>query len=249
MLHQYLGSALDFFDVFLKGIGTEVPRVRWHQGNDGWRVADRWPPPGARELRLYPGAADRATADAEGGVLAFEPDATATSAAWVHDPSSLVPSTVTDPFAFLHECPDETSTEERPDVATFTSEPLDQPLELVRPVGVKLAIGSTAPSTAVFVKLVDVSASGSAMMIARGQAMVSRPDASRPVRVDLAHLGYRVPPDHSLRLQIASSDFPLYLPHPGTNDDPWQVVDGRPSEQSMQTGGEFATYLSLTVAD
>ena len=248
MLQQYLGSALDFFDAFLKGLGTEVPRVRWHQGNDGWRVADRWPPPGARELLLFPGAADRATSDAKGGNLASEPEATATSAAWVHDPSNLVPSTVTDPFAFLHECPDETAIEERPDVVTFTSAPFDRPLDLVGPVEVQLAAGSSAPSTAVFVKLVDVSPRGSAMMIARGQALVARPDPSRPVRVELAHLGYRVLPGHSLRLQIASSDFPLYLPHPGTDADPWHAVEGRPSEQRLQTGGEFATHLRLTVA-
>ena len=39
MLPRYLGSALDFFDRFLKGSGEGIPRVRWHQGNDGWRTA------------------------------------------------------------------------------------------------------------------------------------------------------------------------------------------------------------------
>ncbi|HEY6568271.1 MAG TPA: CocE/NonD family hydrolase, partial [Actinomycetota bacterium] len=249
MLPTYIGNAIDFFDVFLKGMDVAFPRVRWHQGNDAWRVAERWPPPGAREMRLYPVAADRATADADGGALASEPEEASTTAHWVHDPMDLVPSPVTDPFAFLHECPDESAIETRSDVVTFTSAALDGPLDLVGPIAVQLAIGSSAASTAVFVKLVDVGPSGSAMMIARGQASVPRPDPSHSVRVDLAHLGYRVLPGHRLRLQIASSDFPLYLPHPGTDDDPWRAIDGRSSEQSLRTGSDVETYLSLTVVD
>ncbi|MDP9185133.1 MAG: peptidase S15, partial [Actinomycetota bacterium] len=70
MLPRYLGSALDFFDVFLKGGANDIPRVRWHQGNDGWRTAPSWPPPGARELRLHLGSADLALSGAEGGRLA-----------------------------------------------------------------------------------------------------------------------------------------------------------------------------------
>ena len=70
---------------------------------------------------------------------------------------------------------------------------------------------------------------------------------SRPVRVELAHVGYRLPEGHRLRVQLASSDFPLYLPHPGTDEDPWRAVDGRASEQTVSVGGDAEAYLSLTV--
>jgi hypothetical protein len=53
MLPRYLGSALDFFDRFLKGEEVAIPRVRWHHGNDGWREASSWPPPGSHEMRLH----------------------------------------------------------------------------------------------------------------------------------------------------------------------------------------------------
>jgi putative CocE/NonD family hydrolase len=249
MLPRYLGSALDFFDMFLKGEANDVPRVRWHHGNDGWRTAASWPPPGARELRLHLAAADRAARDVEGGRLVAAPDATTTVARWVHDPADLVPSTVVNPFAFLHEVPDERAVEDRPDVLTFTSEALDRPLDLVGPASVRVAVGSTAPSTALFAKLVDVGQDGSAMMLTRGQTMVHLPDPSRPVRIDLAHMGYRVLPGHRLRVQLASSDFPLYLPYPGTDDDPWQAVAGRPSEQTLEAGRRSGAFVSLTIAD
>ncbi|MDP9185132.1 MAG: CocE/NonD family hydrolase [Actinomycetota bacterium] len=167
----------------------------------------------------------------------------------MHDPANLVPSTVVDPFAFLRELPDERTVEDRSDVLTFTSDALDRSLDLVGPISVRVGVGSSAPSTALFAKLVDVSPDGRALMLTRGQLMVRRPDPSRPVRIDLSHTGYRVLPGHRIRLQLASSDFPLYLPYPGTDDDPWRGVTGRPSEQTLPVGGGSEAYLSLTVAE
>jgi putative CocE/NonD family hydrolase len=167
----------------------------------------------------------------------------------VHDPGNLVPSTVVNPFAFLLEFPDERGVEDRSDILTFTSEVFDRPLDLVGRVSVRIGVGSTAPSTALFAKLVDVSPDGSAMMLTRGETIIRKPDPSRPVRLGLAHVGYRVLPAHRLRLQLASSDFPLYLPHPGTDEDPWHAVTGRPSEQTLKVGGGAEAYVSLTIAD
>ena len=247
MLPRYLGSALDFFDRFLKGTGEDLPRVRWHQGNDGWRTAESWPPPGARELRLHLSAANRAGAGVEGGRLSAEPDGKPTVARWMHDPADLVPSSVADPFSFLREVPDERAAEERPDVITFTSDALDGPLDLIGPISVQVGVTSTAPSTALFAKLIDVGLDGSTLMLARGQTMVRDPDPTRPVRIDLAHMGYQVLPGHRLRLQLASSDFPLYLPYPGTDEDPWHAVTETPSEQTMQVGGGSEAYISVTI--
>lgn len=247
MLPRYLGSALDFFDRFLKGEEVEIPRVRWHHGNEGWRSAPAWPPPGSRELRFHLAAADRAADDPGGGRLTIEPERTATTARWVHDPADLVPSTVVDPFAFLRECPDESKVASRSDVVTFSSDPLDRPIDLVGPVTLRLAVGSTAPSTHLFAKLVDVRPDGSAIMLTRGQQMLREPDLAKATSVSLAHVGYRVPAGHRLRLQLASSDFPLFMPHPGTDDDPWRAVTGRPSEQTLSTGGDAGASLTVTI--
>jgi uncharacterized protein len=249
MLPRYLGSALDFFEVFLKGRANDLPRVHWHQGNDGWRTAPSWPPPGAREVRFHLAAADRALVDEDGGRLVDAPEPTTTTADWVHDPSNLVPSTVVDPFAFLRESPDERAVASRPDVLTFTSEALDRPLDLVGPVSVLVAVGSTAPSTAVFAKLADVRPDGRAMMLTRGQTMIRRPDPARPVLIRLSHTGYRMLPGHRIRLQLASSDFPLYLPYPGTDEDPWRAVKGSRSEQTLSAGGGSEAVLRLRIAD
>ena len=165
---------------------------------------------------------------------------------WVHDPSDLVPSTVVNPFAFLYECPDESSVAERSDVLTFTGPVLEQPLDLAGRVTAHLEVGSDAPSMHVFVKLVEVMPDGTGLMLLRGQVTV-RPGDDPTAEVFLAHTGHRVDAGHRLRVQIASSDFPLYVAHPGTDENPWFARQSRVATQRLFTGGRDASHIRLTV--
>jgi uncharacterized protein len=239
MLERYLSPALDFFDAFLSGRADAdaVPRVRWHLGNEGWRDSPSWPPPGAAEQRLY--------LSATGGLVANP--AAAGVVEWVHDPEQLVPSTIADPFAFLLEYPDENEVAGRDDVVVFTSEPLTEPLTLAGRVVAHLHAGTDGPSLNLHVKLVDVAPDGGAHILLYGQRRFDRPDDAADSEVYLGHTGHRVPAGHRLRLQVASSDYPLYLPHPGTDENPWFATETRPNGQHLRTGGTAASHLSITV--
>jgi putative CocE/NonD family hydrolase len=239
MLPRYIGPAIDFFDAFLTGRcdPASVPRTRWHLGNEGWQSSPSWPPPGARERRLHLAAA---------GTLTDEPAGDG-EVAWVHDPEQLVPSTIVNAFAFLYEYPDEQEVAARPDVVTFSSDPLIEPLTLAGRVVAHLTVGSDGPSMFVHVKLVDVAPDGGAHILLYGQDAVDRPGEGTPAQVYLGHTGHRLMPGHRLRLQVASSDYPLYLPHPGTSENPWTAVETRINHQRLVTGA--SSYLSLTVLD
>ena len=250
MLPVYLGPGLDFFDVFLKGKDApeSVARAAWFLGHDDWRTSTTWPPPGTRELRFYLGAAERAASGPEGGALLAAPEAGRGTARWVHDPDDLVPSTPLNPFAFLLYWPDEREVQSRDDVLTFTTEPVTEPLDLTGPATARLAVGSSFSSMHVMVKLCDVDPDGAAHMLLRGELLVRDPDPGRLVDVPLSHTGHRLLPGHSLRISVASSDFPLYVPHPGTAENPWFATEGQRNEQTLATGGSAASYLSLTVS-
>ena len=239
MLPRYLQPALDFFDAFLGGRSdaAAVPRVRWHMGNDGWHESPSWPPPGAAEQRLYLTAAGE-LGDPEDKAGVFE---------WIHDPANLVPSTITDPFAPLWEYPDEGEVAARPDVVVFLGQPLDEALTLAGRVVAHLWVGGDGPSMFLHVKLVDVAPDGGSHILLYGQRVVDQPGAGTPAEVHLGHTGHRLPSGHRLRLQIASSDYPLYLPHPGTDENPWFATETRVNRQRVLTGGETPAYLSLTV--
>lgn len=249
MIPSYLGPALDFFDAFLSGNRdpSSLPRVRWRLGAAEWRTSSSWPPPETRELRLVLGDAAAAARDEHGGSIkssVAEPSV----AEWTHDPADLVPSTVVDPFTFLHEYPDERVVAGRSDVLTFTGQPLSDPIELAGPVRALLWVGSSGPSMDVHVKLVDVDPEGRALMLVRGQRKVATAGAGPvAVTVDMAHTGYRLDRGHRLRLHVASSDFPLYVPHPGTDVDPWFATETVTNRQLLSCGGTDPSSITITI--
>jgi uncharacterized protein len=250
LLPTYLGPALDFFGAFLKAEpDAEPPRVRWHLGHAEWQIADSWPPPGARPSRFYLDEGARATASADGGMLLLRRPTATGYARWHHDPAELVPSTVGNPFAFLREQPDERPVQARADVATFTSAPVGSDIDLAGPVEARLAVCSSAPSAHVYAKLSDAAPDGAAYMLARGQTFVALADVEKLVSVYLGHVGYRLRAGHRLRLHVASSDFPLYLPHVGDRLDPWHATSWAGAGQALRTGGADASFLSVHMLD
>jgi uncharacterized protein len=244
---RYTGPALDFFDVFLKGIagaGT-LPTVSWHLGHEGHHQAPAWPPPGARERHLY--LTNLAAAAGSGGVLSEQRVTGEQVGEWVHDPENLVASSVANSFAFLHTYPDESATAQRPDVLTFVFEPSRSPIDLAGPVDLLVTVTSTAPSTYLFAKLLDEPPDGGARMIVRGQGDLSDVSGAAQVRIEMGHTGYRLRPGHRLRLNITSSDFPEYMRHPGTDENPWLATQTKPSRQQLITRADARASLRLTV--
>jgi hypothetical protein len=247
MLVLYTEPALDFFDVFLKGArdASTLPRVRWHLGHEGYREAPAWPPPGAREQHLYLAALDAAAA--AGGQLTDAGPAAEQAAEWVYDPGDLVSSSVPNSFAFLHEYPDEAATAQRPDVLSFVSGPAGEPVDLAGPVDLLVTVTSTAPSAYLFAKLLDEAPDGSARLIVRGQGELTDTSGATPARIEMGHTGYRLRPGHRFRLNVASSDFPEYMRHPGTAENPWLAVTTKPSTQRLVTRPDAPASLRLTV--
>jgi hypothetical protein len=99
----------------------------------------------------------------------------------------------------------------------------------------------------VHAKLCDVYPDGAAHMLVRGEALIREADYGRPVEIRLSHTAHRLLPGHRLRLAIACSDWPLYLWHPGTDEDPWQATRCEANQQTLATGGSAPSYVSLTV--
>ena len=146
--------------------------------------------------------------------------------------------------------PDERDVEARPDVLTFTGDPVDADLDLAGPVIASLRVSSTAPSTHAVAKLVDVAPDGFAQRIVEGIVAVPRTgsrDEAQGAVVDLGSTGYRVREGHRLRLEVATSCFPRFAVHPGTDEDPMLAVGASPSDQGLLVGGSEGSAVSLTV--
>ncbi|MET9616468.1 CocE/NonD family hydrolase [Kitasatospora indigofera] len=250
MLTGYTGPALDFFDVFLKGVRpvSTLPKVNWELGRAGWRTSRAWPPEGSTERTFWLTDPGGAAGPLPGAALSDAPAGPEQEARWTHTPDAPVPSLVENSFAYLRSHPDLAPVAAREDVLAFSGPVLAHPLDLAGPIGLALHVTSTAPVFDVFAKLVDLAPDGRAHLIARGQVAVPEAGSAAGIHLDLGHTGYRLAPGHRLALLVSSSDFPLYVPAPGTGESPWTALTTKPSIQTLRTGGAHPSRLTVTVA-
>ena len=246
-LPRYLDPAIEFLDREFRGHDIPAPAlVRTEIVGGGWWHGDQWPPPASHSRRLHLGAADQAMSSEVGGTLGLEPDSENSVATWIHDPQSLVPSLDEYPFRDLVGLlPDEREVERRPDVLTFTSEASEEPLDLTGPVLVTLDVDAEAARMQVIVKLVDVFPDGRARRITEAAYEDGRKHT--PVTLELPDIGYRVLPGHQLRIEVAASCFPRFMPLIDPDGDSWSATEGPRVEYRLSTGNVSTSYVDLTV--
>jgi uncharacterized protein len=243
-------DVMEFFDAHVDGRGAPAEpgrRARWHLGHVGWKETPDWPPRDVEESRLFLVASDQASGPA--GALAATSAGDRRLIRWTHDPSQPVPSTTTieEVWYFLAAYPDARSLQARTDVLTFTSDELAQPLDIAGQATAHLGVGSSGPSMHVFVGLQDVLPDGTTRPVVQGQIVNTAPDPERLIQIDLAEIAYRFHARHRLQVQVKSSDYPWYLVHPGTDQNPWFAEREVENEHILVTGGAVASHISLPI--
>ena len=233
-IDRYLAPIMPFFDHVLNGAPAPA-RIEVTVVGAEVTAATSWPPPDAVFDEVYLVDGHRAHHGPEGGGLAWHADSRPTSVAWVHDPTHPVPDLVADPWSLAPGLPDEREVELRDDVITFTGTLLSHPLTLLGPVEMVGVVEADGPSTDVVAKLVDVDPLGRARRICEGIALAEGPFPSRCI-IDLGQVAYRLDPGHLLRLEIASSMFPRYAVHPGTDEPAWSATGRRACRQWLHLG-------------
>jgi len=247
-LPRYLDPALAFLDRELRKLEVPAPPlVRVEVVEAGWWEGSTWPPSSARPQRLHLADLALAGRDANGGSLRLEAAAGEESTTWMHDPDTLVPSLDEIPFRdLLGTLPDEALLEDRPDVLTFTSAAMDRPLDLVGPIRAHLWVTADAPTMQVVAKVVDVYPSGRARRIADGA--VTQATSDGPTVMLLADIAYRLRPGHRLRLELAASCFPRYLPVIDPVTGSWAALSGPRVRYTLRTSAGLPSTIELMVA-
>jgi putative CocE/NonD family hydrolase len=225
---------------------TERPRVRYFvMGENQWRSATDWPPPGTRPLELV------LTRD---GGLAEESEGEQSMSAFDYNPGDPVPTLG---GAHLIGAPnppgpaDQTPVEARPDVLSYTSDVLPADLRVVGWVRVRLRVTSSAPCTDFTAKLVDVHADGTPMSVCDGIRRASLPsDEPTTVVIELGATAMNFRAGHRVRLDVSSSNFPRFDPNPNTGRAAFDEVAPVIAHQRIVHGGsDSPSSLMLPVLD
>lgn len=229
-----------FLRKFLRGENVAAPSqvTVFETGTNRWRKFDQWPLKGEqKELYLH-----------AGGKVSFDkPAAGEAVTEYVSDPAKPVPHSPRPQFGYDYDVPhiidawrrwlveDQRFADGRPDVATWESEPLKEPLTLRGPVTVKLFAETTGTDADWVVKLIDAypdehgnyQMSGYELMISgdilRGRYRESYEEA-KPLAanqaleytIHLPHVNHTLLKGHRLMVQVQSTWFPLYDRNPQT---------------------------------
>jgi putative CocE/NonD family hydrolase len=104
----------------------------------------------------------------------------------------------------------------RPDVLTFTTAPLSEPVEALGPVTATIRTRATRPNFDVFVRLCDVDPEGHSWNVCDGLTRLSTVDEGAEARVELWPTAYRFAPGHRIRIQVSGGAHPRFARNPGT---------------------------------
>jgi len=255
-------TLLRWFDYWLKdiddGIVDEPPVTVFTLGENRWQKLSGWPPAGMRLISYYLHSQKGANGLAGDGILSTVPPDNEAADTYTYDPDDPVPSLGGANLTIEIGVQDQRPVEERKDVLVFTSEPLEQPLEITGPVTIALWASSSAVDTDFTAKLVDVRPDGYAQNLldgiirARYRDSASAPrlmEAGRPYRftIDLWATSNVFLPGHRIRLEISSSNFPRFDRNLNTGEPFGEGTRVIPARQTVFHQEEMASHVLLPV--
>ncbi len=209
------------------------PKVIYYlMGANEWCVADAWPVPEAHPLSLYLH---------DDGKLGLRPPGPNSAAdAYTYDPEDPTPTIGGSIVSYVYPpgSVDVGNAQQRADVLTYTSDVLDDDLDVVGPLRLVLYASSSAVDTDFVARLTDVFPDGRAIQLqsgllrARYRDLEQGPELLEPGEIyrfdiDMWATANRFKAGHRLRLDISSADFPRFDRNANRGGEPGPPVTAR----------------------
>lgn len=202
-------------------------------GENAWRTAPTWPPPSSTTQTWYLQSDGRANSRFGDGRL---------------DPSQ--PAGPDDLFNYDPEVPvaapggnlggsatfgphDLTAQQQGLNLLVYTSAPLVSRLPVAGDPIVRLWVRSSAPETAFVARLSRVTATGRALFLTLGATRARVADGGE-IEIRLDPIAVTLAPGECLRLDVASSAYPLLVRHPNSGIDPASVTSPADFRRALQ---------------
>jgi putative CocE/NonD family hydrolase len=267
---DYDALTFAWFDYFLKdeenGVLAKTPRVRYYtMGLNKWQSSDTWPPKGAKPVTYFFASSGRANSLVGDGALLAAAPGKDNADQFVYDPMNPVPTPGGSSYnvgadhrdgAF-----DQRGLEMRNDILVYTTEPLGRGVEVSGPVDVTLFVSSDRKDTDFTVKLIDVQPDGTAWNIDDNIQRVRYREGYEkpPVWMEKGQV-YKVtfqPMQTSnyfaagerLRIEISSSNFPLYDRNLNTGGNNFDETQGVVAHNQVHHSSTYPSSITLSVVE
>jgi putative CocE/NonD family hydrolase len=257
--HGYEKLFLDWFDHWMAGKDngvTSMPRVQLLVMNGGWVSGPSYPLPQMRLTPYFLGPPGGGQGFDAGALMTAAPSAAAQHA-YTYDPDQPTP-THGGGCCEQANALDQRPVEVRKDVLVFSTPPLTAPVTIAGPVTVTLYVSSSAKDTDFMVKLVDVLPDGRAINLnddalrARYRDGFDKKALMTPKSVYKLALtnmvtAARFGVGHRIRLEVASSNFPLMERNLNTGGDNFNETKWVVARNVVHVGGATPSQVVLPV--
>jgi putative CocE/NonD family hydrolase len=226
------------------GPSSRTSPVRVYRTGEGqWHELAAWPPPSTPEaFQLHP---DHTLSLAS--VPVGVPDVEGT-VSFTYDPADPTPAVGGRTLTGDPGVKDNRALESRPDVVTYTTDPLPTAVDVIGSPTVELSISVDEPHADVFVRLCDVDERGHSRNFADALRRLDssiKPGEVQHLSLALDPCFHRLPAGHRLRLQVSGGAFPRFARNLGTSGT---LVEGHALRSSVHTIHCAGSRLVLPVA-
>ncbi len=257
--------ALRWFDFTIKkidnGIDEEPPVDLFVMGDNQWQEFQEFPPKETSAVNWYLSSNSGANSRAGDGMLSLQAKSKKKTDSYIYDPNNPVPTYGGANFHFfLHTIgvKDQRDIENREDVLVYTSEILENDLDIIGGISATIYASTEGRDTDFTAKLVEVYPDGYARNIVEGITRASFrngtdkrellvPGKVYPISVDMGNTAINIKKGHQIRLEISSSNFPKYDRNPNTGEDPFTTTELRSVNQKIFMGDKYPSHLSLPI--
>ncbi len=265
---DYNALTFGWFDHFLKGEDNGIlknnPKVRYFtMGSNKWQSSESWPPAGSEPMKFYLSSNGKANTLNGDGALVAGPPSTDMPDRFEYDPMKPVPSfggnVCCTGNAIAGGSFDQRKLEERPDVLVYTSEALNEGIELSGSVDVTLYVSSDARDTDFTVKLIDVDVEGRAYNLDETiQRLRYRDGYDKPQVWMESGKVYKVKfqpmttsnffaAGHRIRIEVSSSNFPRFDRNMNTGGKNYDEVTGVVARNAVHHSRQYPSEVTITV--
>ena len=261
------GLILEFFDYYLKDQTNDFKKNNSHvkyftMGSNEWQTSDTWPPRNIKEVSFYLQSEGKANSLYGDGKLSLTPSENKTQDNYVYDPMNPVPalggSVCCNSGVSKGGSWDQRGIQARHDVLVYTSEPLEEDMEVTGHVDITLYVSSDAKDTDFAVKLVDVYPDGTAYNVDDTMQRARYRDGydkqvfmkkGEVYEISFSPLSTSnvFKKGHRIRLEVSSSKFPQYLRNLNTGGNNYDETEAVIANNSVHHSNKMQSKIVLPV--